>query len=115
MPDIRVGISGWTYPSWRKTFYAVGRPQQRELAHTAGLLRTIEINGSFCALQKLRDVETPLANFFASGVLALEHKFGPVLCRVNAAFTRDCRAKAAFTQHAALCARLSGPSTTLNA
>ncbi len=30
-------------------------------------------------MKKLVDVETPLANFFASGVLALEHKLGPLL------------------------------------
>ena len=29
--------------------------------------------------KKLRDVETPLANFFASGVLALCEKLGPIL------------------------------------
>jgi uncharacterized protein YecE (DUF72 family) len=27
----------------------------------------------------LREVEVPLANFFASGVLALEEKLGPIL------------------------------------
>jgi uncharacterized protein YecE (DUF72 family) len=30
-------------------------------------------------MKKLRDVETPLANFFASGVLALGSKLGPIL------------------------------------
>jgi uncharacterized protein YecE (DUF72 family) len=30
-------------------------------------------------MKKLRDVETPLANFFASGVLRLEEKLGPIL------------------------------------
>ena len=30
-------------------------------------------------MKKLRDVETPLANFFASGLLALGDKLGPVL------------------------------------
>jgi uncharacterized protein YecE (DUF72 family) len=72
-------------------------------------LRSVEINGSFYSLQRptsyqawftqtpddflfavkgprfithmkrLRDPETLLANFFASGVLALGHKLGPVL------------------------------------
>jgi len=109
MADVRIGISGWTYAPWRKTFYPEGLPHRRELAHAAGLLRTIEINGSFYALQKpssyrrwftdtpddfvfsvkaprfithmkkLKDVETPVANFFASGMLALEQKLGPVL------------------------------------
>jgi hypothetical protein len=30
-------------------------------------------------MKKLRDVEVPLANFFASGVLALREKLGPIL------------------------------------
>jgi len=106
---VRVGISGWTYPPWRGVFYPPGLPHRLELEHASSLLGTIEINGSFYALQrpesfqdwrartphdflfsvkggrfvthlkKLRDVETPLANFFASGVLALGPKLGPVL------------------------------------
>jgi uncharacterized protein YecE (DUF72 family) len=107
--EVRVGISGWTYPPWRGIFYPPGLPHRLELEHASSLLSTIEINGSFYALQrpesyqdwrartpedflfsvkggrfvthlkKLRDVETPLANFFASGVLALGPKLGPVL------------------------------------
>jgi uncharacterized protein YecE (DUF72 family) len=72
-------------------------------------MNSVEINGSFYSLQrpssyrgwfeqtpddfvfavkggrfithmkKLADVDTPLANFFGSGVLALEHKLGPLL------------------------------------
>jgi uncharacterized protein YecE (DUF72 family) len=106
---VRVGISGWNYPPWRGVFYPPGLPQRLELEHAASVLTTIEINGSFYALQKpesyrdwhdrtpddfvfsvkggrfvthmkkLRDVETPLANFFASGVLALRGKLGPFL------------------------------------
>ncbi len=104
-----MGISGWTYPPWRGVFYPPGLPHRLELEHASSLLSTIEINGSFYALQrpdsyrdwyertpaeflfsvkggrfvthmkKLRDVETPLANFFASGVLALRDKLGPFL------------------------------------
>jgi uncharacterized protein YecE (DUF72 family) len=107
--NVRIGISGWNYPPWRGVFYPPGLPQRLELEHAASRLRTIEINGSFYALQKpesyrswhdrtpedflfsvkggrfvthmkkLRDVETPLANFFASGVLALGPKLGPLL------------------------------------
>jgi uncharacterized protein YecE (DUF72 family) len=105
----RVGIAGWTYPAWRGDFYPRGLPHRRELEYAASQLTSIEINGSFYALQRpssyrrwhdetpddfvfavkgprfithlkrLRDVEAPLANFFASGVLALGDKLGPVL------------------------------------
>jgi uncharacterized protein YecE (DUF72 family) len=107
--DVLVGVSGWRYPSWRGVFYPKGLPQHRELAYASRAVRTIEINDSFYSLQrpsryeawyretppgfvfavkgarfithnkKLRDCEVPLANFFASGVLALEEKLGPVL------------------------------------
>jgi uncharacterized protein YecE (DUF72 family) len=107
--DVRVGISGWNYPPWRGVFYPPGLPHRLELEHAASRLSTIEVNGSFYALQKpesfqawrdrtppdflfsvkggrfvthmkkLRGVETPLANFFASGVLALGPKLGPLL------------------------------------
>ena len=109
MGETRVGISGWTYPGWRGDFYPAGLRQRDELAYASERMSAIEINGSFYSLQrpssyaawraqtppdfvfavkggrfithmkKLRDVETPLANFFASGVLALGPKLGPVL------------------------------------
>ncbi len=109
MADVRVGISGWRYPPWRGAFYPAGLPQRRELEYVAERLRTVEINGSFYALQRpdlyrawasqtpddflfavkggrfvthmrrLRGVETALANFFASGVLALGPRLGPIL------------------------------------
>jgi uncharacterized protein YecE (DUF72 family) len=40
-------------------------------------------------LKRLRDVEAPLANFFASGVLALGHKLGPVLWQLPERLTFD--------------------------
>ncbi|HEY6461619.1 MAG TPA: DUF72 domain-containing protein [Polyangiaceae bacterium] len=107
--EVRIGISGWRYPGWRGTFYPPGLAQRAELAYASRRVRTIEINGSFYSLQlpssyrrwyeesppgfvfavkggrfithnkKLLDVERPLANFFASGVLALGEKLGPLL------------------------------------
>lgn len=107
--DVRIGISGWRYPPWRGVFYPAGLPQAKELAYASRRLRTIELNGSFYSLQrpssyacwygevpddfvfavkgarfithnkKLRDCTLPLANFFGSGVLALEEKLGPIL------------------------------------
>lgn len=105
----RIGISGWRYVPWRGTFYPAGLAQKRELEYASQRFRSIEINGSFYSLQrpssyeawrdqtpddfvfsvkggrfithnkKLRDCEAPLANFFASGVLALREKLGPIL------------------------------------
>ena len=109
MPDVRIGISGWTYAPWRGTFFPKGLTQSRELAYAARHVRTIEINGTFYSMQrpssyaswyqqtpadflfavkaprfvthmkKLKDVVAPVANFFASGVLRLEEKLGPIL------------------------------------
>jgi len=107
--EVRIGISGWRYEPWRGIFYPPGLAQRRELAFAARMLPTIEINGSFYSLQrpesyaewyeetppgfvfalkgsryithmlKLRNVGAPLANFFASGVLRLRDKLGPIL------------------------------------
>ena len=107
--DIRIGISGWTYKPWRGVFYPEGLPQKQELPYAAGHFRTVEINGTFYGLQRptsfaawhdatpddfvfavkgsryithmrrLKDVETPLANFLASGLLRLGKKLGPIL------------------------------------
>jgi uncharacterized protein YecE (DUF72 family) len=106
---IRIGISGWRYEPWRGVFYPKELPQRLELPYAAHNFNSIEINGSFYSLQapaawrawyeatperfvfsvkgprfithmlKLRDVEQPLANFFASGLLALGGKLGPIL------------------------------------
>lgn len=106
---IRIGISGWRYDRWRGVFYPPGLPQRRELEFASRTFDTIELNGSFYSLQrpeyyaawrdqtpdgfvfavkgsrfithmlKLRNVETPLANFFASGLVELGDKLGPLL------------------------------------
>jgi uncharacterized protein YecE (DUF72 family) len=108
-PDLRIGISGWTYAGWRGDFYPDDLPQRKELEYASRRLNAIEINGTFYSLQRpssfgawydgtppgfrfaikgsrfithmkqLRDVETALANFFAQGVLRLEEKLGPIL------------------------------------
>src|SRR5256714_6497628 len=117
--DIRIGISGWRYAGWRGKFYPKDLPQRRELEFAASKFNSVEINGSFYSLQlpssyqrwysetpddfvfavkgarfithmkRLRDVETPLANFFASGVLALREKLGPILWQLPASFKFD--------------------------
>jgi uncharacterized protein YecE (DUF72 family) len=106
---IRIGVSGWRYAPWRGVFYPEDLPQRLELSYAASIFPTLEINGSFYSLQrpeswaswrddtpeefvfavkgprfithmlKLRNVEVALANFLASGVLALREKLGPIL------------------------------------
>ena len=49
---IRVGVGGWTYEPWRKTFYPKGLVQARELEYASRQLSAIEINGTFYRTQK---------------------------------------------------------------
>ena len=129
MADIRIGTSGWLYPPWRGVFYPPKLPHSKELAYLSSKLNSVEINGTFYSLQrpdsfkswyaqtpddftfavkgarfithmkKLAGVETPLANFFASGVLALREKLGPILWQLppNLGFDRE-RLAAFFAQ-----------------
>jgi uncharacterized protein YecE (DUF72 family) len=96
-------------------------PHGRELEFVAETFNSVEINGSFYSLQlpssyqrwyqatppgflfavkggrfithmkKLRGVETALANFFGSGLLALREKLGPILWQLppSLGFDRD--------------------------
>jgi uncharacterized protein YecE (DUF72 family) len=109
MARLRIGISGWRYAPWRGRFYPGDLPQRLELLYASRQMDSIEINGSFYSLQRpeswrawyrdtprgfvfavkaprfithvrrLREVEKPLANFLASGVLELREKLGPLL------------------------------------
>jgi uncharacterized protein YecE (DUF72 family) len=115
----RIGISGWTYTPWRGVFYPSGLPHTRELHYASRLFNSIEINGTFYSLQRpgsfqkwyeatpdnfmfsvkgarfithmrrLRDVETPLANFLASGLFNLKEKLGPLLWQLPPNFIFD--------------------------
>lgn len=116
---IRIGISGWRYPPWRKVFYPESLNRKCELEFASRALPTIELNGSFYALQRvssylhwyeqtpsdfvfsikatryithirrLENIETAMANFFASGLLALKEKLGPVLWQFPPGFRFD--------------------------
>jgi uncharacterized protein YecE (DUF72 family) len=45
--NIYIGIGGWTYEPWRKTFYPEGLPHKRELEFASRKLTSIEINGTY--------------------------------------------------------------------
>ena len=115
----RIGISGWTYAPWRKVFFPEKLPHRRELEFASRQVTSIEINGTFYSLQKpggyqkwreetphdfifslkggrfitrikrLREVEAALANYFASGPLALQEKLGPILWQMPPSFKYD--------------------------
>ncbi len=142
MATVRIGISGWRYAGWRGSFYPSGLAQRRELAYAGERFNSIEINGSFYSLQrpssyaswraetpddlvfavkggrfithmkKLAGVETALANFFASGLLALGPKLGPLLWQLPPMLRFDAGRLAAFFE---LLPRTTGEAAALAA
>jgi len=125
---IRLGIAGWNFADWRGEFYPKGLPQKQELHYASRMLRTIEINSTFYGHQKpasfaawaaetpadfrfsvkghqlvthlkrLKDIEVPLANFFASGVLALGNKLGPFVWQLPGNLKFDADRLTAFVE-----------------
>lgn len=109
MGKIRIGLSGWSYDEWAGGFYPDNLPAGKRLGYVADRFDTVEVNGTFYALtdpasvkswreqtpagfifaikgsryithiKRLRDPRSALANFFASGVLELGSKLGPIL------------------------------------
>ncbi|GAA1342840.1 DUF72 domain-containing protein [Catellatospora bangladeshensis] len=129
MGEIRIGTSGWRYPQWRGDFYPRGLQQRLELEFLSRTMNTVEVNGSFYGLRKpsdyhswhartpddflfavkghkeithlrrLRDVGGAVAEFFASGVLDLGHKLGPVLWQLPPTLPYRPERLAAFLDH----------------
>ncbi|HLL28446.1 MAG TPA: DUF72 domain-containing protein [Xanthobacteraceae bacterium] len=107
--NIYVGIGGWNFAPWRGVFYPKGLPQAKELAYAGERLTSIEINSTFYGSQKpetfrkwakmvpdgfvfslkgprfatnrrvLAEAGDSIERFFASGVLELGDRLGPVL------------------------------------
>ncbi len=111
--ELRIGLSGWSYPRWRGVFYPSGLAQHDELGYVSARFPTVEVNASFYRLQRpttyrrwaqavpegfvfavkgsryiahlTRLHSRPaMANFLASGVLALGDKLGPLLWQLPA-------------------------------
>lgn len=119
MAKVRIGISGWVYEPWRGAFYPDGLPRKQELSFASRVLNSIEINGTFYSLQRpesfkawydatpadfvfsikcsryithirrLKEIDEPLANFFASGLMTLREKLGPLLWQFPPGFKFD--------------------------
>lgn len=116
---VKIGISGWRYKGWRGIFYPQKLAHRRELEFASREFDTIELNGTFYSLQRpesfrrwyqetpedflfsvkgsrfithmrrLREIERPLANFFAQGILNLGKKLGPILWQFPPNFQFD--------------------------
>ncbi|MEO8307446.1 MAG: DUF72 domain-containing protein [Pseudomonadota bacterium] len=106
--NIRIGIGGWNYKPWRGVFYPKGLVQKSELEYASRKLTSIEINSTFYGSQKpasftkwyaatpddftfsvkgpmfathrrvLAEAGDSIERFFASGVLLLQEKLGPI-------------------------------------
>lgn len=127
---------------WRGRFYPKGLAQRRELEYLSRKVDSAEINGSFYSLQRpelyrawfretpegfvfavkggryithirrLRNVTAPLANFFASGMLALGHKLGPILWQLPPNFAFE---PGRLTEFFELLPRTTAAAATLGA
>ncbi|MDZ4692610.1 DUF72 domain-containing protein [Terricaulis sp.] len=105
---IRVGIGGWSYEPWEKTFYPSDLPAAKQLEYAAKHVTAIEINATFyrtqsatsfkkwaaatpddfmfsvkaprAAVQRkdLREAAQSIEWFFNSGVSELGSKLGPI-------------------------------------
>jgi uncharacterized protein YecE (DUF72 family) len=118
---IRVGISGRRYKGWRGKFYPEKLRQKDELPFVAetlprfirsqraeGFRRWREetpdvfvFSSKRCPrfvthLRRLRELQVPLANFFASGVLELGEKFASFLWQLPPNFKFDAERLATF-------------------
>lgn len=124
--QIRTGTAGWVFEPWRGSFYPDGLVQKKELAYASTRLGTIEINATFRANQKpesfakwageardgfvfsikgpqlvthikrLKNCGQELANFFASGPLALGPGLGPFIWQLPPSIGYDRTVLSAF-------------------
>jgi uncharacterized protein YecE (DUF72 family) len=106
--SIRVGIGGWNFAPWRKTFYPADLPHAQELAYASRHVTTIEVNGTFYRTQTpdsfarwhdaspdefvfalkapryatnrrvLAEAGPAIERFVASGIIRLGRKLGPI-------------------------------------
>ncbi len=105
---IRIGVGGWTFAPWRDNFYPKGLAQKSELEFASQTFGSIEVNGTYYGSQKpetfakwhaespdgfvfslkaprfatnrrvLAEAGSSIERFFASGVMELREKLGPV-------------------------------------
>jgi uncharacterized protein YecE (DUF72 family) len=107
LPDLHVGTSGWSYPSWRPGFYPAGTDATQFLRHYAAAFTTVELNttgyrlpaeeqfrrwaeqtpAGFSFAPKLVGNRARMVAEFSERVRALGDRLGPV--RVQLTTARD--------------------------
>ena len=107
MPELHVGTSGWSYPSWKPAFYPAGTDAKEFLSHYASQFATVELNTTgyrlpadeqfrrwaeqtppgFTFAPKLAGNRPRLVGEFSARVRALGDRLGPV--RVQLINARD--------------------------
>ncbi|MBS4752509.1 DUF72 domain-containing protein [Nocardioides sp. zg-ZUI104] len=137
-----IGTSGWSYAAWRGGFYPDGLRQRDELRFLSERTTASEVNATFYRLQRpttfqrwyddaapshllaikgsryvthlkqLRDPLPGLANFFASGVLALRERLDVVLWQLPARLHCD---PALLEEFLAVLPRTAGEAAALAA
>ncbi len=119
MPSVFVGVSGYDYEEWRGSFYPAEMPRSAWLDYARESFDSVELNGTFYSLKtpaayerwaaaategfvyavkgsgfithrlRLKGAAKALANFYASGVLALGRHTGPFLWQLPPRMTFD--------------------------
>jgi uncharacterized protein YecE (DUF72 family) len=105
---IRVGVGGWQFDEWRKTFYPETLPKTAELKYASRKFTAVEVNATyystfkpstflnwaaqvpedfvfslkahrFSTVRKTKeDMKTSIDAFLGQGLTALKHRLGPI-------------------------------------
>lgn len=125
---VRTGTAGWVFEPWRGTFFPAGLVQKKELHYASRKLTSIEINATFRGNQKptsftkwagetpqdfqfavkgtqtvthlrrLKNCTQALADFFASGPLAMGDRLGPFIWQLPPNLAYDPASFTAFVE-----------------
>lgn len=61
-PNLFVGTSGWSYPTWKPAFYPAGVPARAFLSYYASQLTAVEVNYTFRAFPTASQIENWMAS-----------------------------------------------------
>ena len=85
-PNLFIGTSGWSYPTWKPAFYPPGVPARSFLSYYASQLTAVEVNYTFRALPTASQIE----NWMASVPAGFRFSFKAPQRITHFARLRDC-------------------------